>query len=95
VKELVATQTTVSQGLREEMIVGRKEGLDDLIAAFARRLHEENPNPERIGCPKWAALTGVAADLGPLGSDSILDHVRECAACLDELRDLRKSGRRS
>jgi hypothetical protein len=95
VKELVATQTTVSQGLREEMIVGRKEGLDDLIAAFARRLHEENPNPERIGCPKWAALTRVAADPGPLGSDSILDHVRECAACLDELRDLRKSGRRS
>lgn len=94
-KELVATQTTVSQELREEMIVGRKEGLDDLIAAFGRRLHEENPNPERIGCPKRAALTRVAADLGPLGPDSILDHVRQCAACLDELRDLRKSGKRS
>jgi hypothetical protein len=27
--------------------VGRKEGLDDLITAFDRALHEDHPNPER------------------------------------------------
>ena len=75
--------------------MGRKEELDDLIAAFGCRVHEEHPNPERIGCPGRAALTRVATELEALGPDSILDHVRQCAACLDELRDLRRSSKRS
>jgi hypothetical protein len=75
--------------------VGRKEELDDLIAAFGRRVHEEHPNPERVGCPGKSALTRLARDPESLGLDSILDHVRQCAACLDELRDLRLSSKRS
>jgi hypothetical protein len=31
--------------------VGRKEELDELIAAFGRQVHEEHPNSERIGYP--------------------------------------------
>ena len=40
--------------------MGRKEELDDLIAAFGRRMQEEHPNPERVGCPRKPALTTLA-----------------------------------
>jgi hypothetical protein len=70
--------------------VGSKEEFDDLLAAFGRRVHEENPNPKRIGCPGRPALTRLAAEPETLGRNSILDHVQQCAACLDELRALRK-----
>jgi len=71
--------------------VGRKEELDDLITAFGRRMHEGHPNPERVGCPRKHALTTLATDPEAIGLDSIFDHVRQCAACLDELRALRQS----
>jgi len=74
--------------------VGRKEELDDLITAFGRRMHEGHPNPERVGCPRKHALTTLATDPEAIGLDSILDHVRQCAACLDELRTLRQSSKR-
>jgi hypothetical protein len=73
--------------------VGRKEELDGLIAAFGRRIHEEHPNPERVGCPGRAALTRLAMEPEALAPDSILGHVRHCAACLDDLRDLRMWGK--
>lgn len=66
--------------------MSRKEELDDLISAFGRRVHEEHPNTERVGCPGRPALAEAAATLC---SDSILEHVRNCAACLDELKELR------
>ncbi len=71
--------------------MGRKEELDDLIAAFARRVHEEHPNPERVGCPGRPVLTILASESATLCSNSILEHVRQCAACLDELKELRLS----
>ena len=74
--------------------MGRREELDALIAAFGRRVQEEHPNPERVGCPGRAALTRLATEPEALGPDSILDHLRQCAACLDELRELRTSIKR-
>lgn len=71
--------------------MGRKEELDDLIATFGRRVHEEHPNPERVGCPGPTALARLATEPATLGIDLSLNHVRQCAACLDELRDLRPS----
>jgi hypothetical protein len=75
--------------------VGRKEELDDLIAAFDRLVHAEHPNPQRVGCPGPTALASLAKDPGTLETEPILDHVRQCAACLDELRDLRRSSKLS
>jgi hypothetical protein len=75
--------------------VGRKEELDDLIAAFGRRVHEEHPNSERVGCPGRPALTMMAKESATLPSSSLLEHVRNCAACLDELKELRLAAKRS
>ncbi len=74
--------------------MSREEELDDLIAAFGRQVHEEHPNPERVGCPGRPALTGLAAQEEALAPGSIVDHVRQCAACLDELREIRMSMKR-
>jgi hypothetical protein len=70
--------------------VGRKEELEELIAAFGRRVHEEHTNPERVGCPERAALTRLAKEPGVFDADSLLDHILKCAACLDELKEVRK-----
>jgi hypothetical protein len=75
--------------------VSRKEELDDLIAVFGRQVREEHPNTERVGCPGRLALTTLAAATANLRSESILDHVRNCAACLDELKELRLATKRS
>jgi hypothetical protein len=58
-------------------------------------MHEEHPNAERVGCPGRAALTTLAGAAATLGPDSILEHVRNCAACLDELKELRLVTKRS
>lgn len=69
--------------------MSRKEKLDDLIAAFERMVHDNHPNPERVGCPGRSALTTLAKESATFRSDSILEHIRNCAACLDELKELR------
>ena len=75
--------------------MGRKEELDDLIAAFGRRVHEEHPNPERVGCPGRPALTTLVKESATHRSDCLLEHIRNCAACLDELKELRLAVKRS
>jgi hypothetical protein len=75
--------------------VGRQEELDDLIAAFGRIAHEDHLNPHRVGCPGRPALTTLARESATLRSDSILEHIRNCAACLDELKELRLAMKRS
>jgi hypothetical protein len=75
--------------------VGRKEEIDDLIKAFDRVVHEDYPNPERAGCPGRPALTALAKDSKPFGPDSLSEHIRHCAACLVELKELRLAMKRS
>ncbi len=77
--------------------MSRKEELDDLIAVFGRQVREEHPNTERAGCPGRPALTTLAAAnlRSESISESILDHVRNCAACLTELKELRRATQRS
>jgi hypothetical protein len=84
------SRPSVLKQSREGLIVSREEELNDLISAFGRRVHEEHRNVERVGCPGRPALTTLAEAAAPLCSDSILEHVRNCAACLDELKELRK-----
>ncbi len=92
VMRLVAIETKCHKNSIQGLILSRKDELDDLIAAFSHRLHEEHPNPERAGCPGLAALTRLATQPEEaLGASSILDHVRQCSPCLDELRGLRMS----
>jgi hypothetical protein len=65
----------------------------DLIAAFDRIVHEKRARPDRANCPGTSALESLAR-CETVESASILAHIRDCAACLDELKALRQSMKR-
>ncbi len=60
-----------------------KEGSADATAAPSLN---QSPGLELFDCILDVAVIGRANEI-----HSILDHIRDCASCLDELRDLRIS----
>jgi hypothetical protein len=70
-----------------------KDSEKELLDAFDRVLHEDFPNPQRIACPKREVLLKLVqqpADSTQLAH--LLAHIRQCAPCFDELKEL-KAGR--
>ena len=68
----------------------------ELLEAFERIIHEDFPNPQRIGCPGRDALLRLAEGSGHVQQTLLLAHIRQCAPCFDELKELRrKAGKRS
>jgi hypothetical protein len=68
----------------------------ELLDAFENVIHEDFPNPKRIGCPGYEALLKLAEESGPVQQTRLLAHIRQCAPCFDELKELRgKVGIRS
>jgi hypothetical protein len=63
----------------------------DLIDAFENLVHRDFPNPERVGCPGREVLAQLARLPSDIEPSHLLAHVRKCASCFDELKDLRKS----
>jgi hypothetical protein len=62
----------------------------ELLDAFDRVVHQDYPNPRRINCPGSSALEKLAAVPEAHCSSSTLAHIRQCAPCFDELRELRR-----
>ena len=68
----------------------------ELLEVFQRIIHEDFPNPQRIGCPGYEALLKLAEESGLVQQTGLLAHIRQCAPCFDELKELRgKVGIRS
>lgn len=61
----------------------------EIIDAFDEWVHENHPNPERIGCPGRLALAELVVADTKFDDESTLKHIGECAACLDDLTELR------
>jgi len=64
-------------------------GEAELIDAFYEWIHETHPNPQRIGCPGRLALAELVVADSKFDDEYTLKHIGECAACLDELTELR------
>ena len=62
----------------------------ELFDAFDRVVHQDYPNPQRVNCPGHFALLKLAAEPEAIHNASILVHIRQCAPCFDELRELRR-----
>jgi hypothetical protein len=63
---------------------------EELLEAFDRVVHQDHPNPHRIDCPSTSALQQLAGELAAAQSASVLAHIRQCAPCFDELKELRR-----
>jgi len=63
----------------------------DLIDPFETVVHRDFPNPRRVGCPGHDSLVALAACRADAESALVLDHIRQCAPCFDELKQLRKT----
>jgi hypothetical protein len=66
----------------------------DLTDAFERSLRRDFPNPERTGCPGRDALSRFVACPNAPELSLLLEHVRRCAPCFDELKRLRVKAER-
>lgn len=66
----------------------------ELMAAFETVLHRDFPNPHRIGCLGSECLVALAAGRKDGQSALALAHIGECAACFDELKQLRGANKR-
>ncbi len=65
----------------------------ELLDAFARVVHEDFPNPGRIACPGREVLLKLVRQPADAQLADLLAHVRQCAPCFDELKELRQKGR--
>jgi hypothetical protein len=62
----------------------------ELLDAFDRVVHEDFPNPQRIACPGREVLLKLAQQPADTQLSPLLAHVRQCAPCFDELKELRQ-----
>jgi hypothetical protein len=62
----------------------------DLIDAFESVVHKDFANPQRIGCPDHDSLVRLASGMGNPEFAPVLAHVRRCAPCFDDLKQLRR-----
>ena len=65
----------------------------ELLDAFDRVVHEDFPNPQRIACPGRDVLLKLAQRPADAQFAPLLAHIRQCAPCFDELKELRQKGR--
>jgi hypothetical protein len=65
----------------------------ELLDAFDRVVHEDFPNPQRIACPGREFLLKLAQQPADTQLAHLLAHIRRCAPCFDELKELRQKGR--
>jgi len=61
----------------------------ELLDAFDRVVHEDFPNPQHNGCPGRQVLLKLAQQPADRQLAHLLAHIRQCAPCFDELKDLR------
>jgi len=65
----------------------------ELLDAFNRVVHEDFPNPQRTACPGREVLLKLARRPADTQFAHLLAHIRQCAPCFDELKELRQKAR--
>jgi hypothetical protein len=63
----------------------------DLLDALDRVVHEDFPNPRRIACPGREVLLKLVQQPVDAQLADLLAHIRQCAPCFDELKELRRT----
>lgn len=66
----------------------------ELLDALDRVVHEEFPNPQRIGCSGREGPWKLAQRSADAQFAYLLAHIRQCAPCFDQLKGLRRTQHR-
>ena len=74
---------------RRDLPTDIEPGEEELIEAFDRWVHEKHPNPERVGCPGRLALAELVVTDTKFEDEYTLKHISQCAACVDDITELR------
>jgi hypothetical protein len=62
----------------------------ELLDAFEEVIHKDFPNSQRLDCPGRDVLLKLAQWPADAQLARSLAHIRECAPCFDELKELRQ-----
>jgi hypothetical protein len=65
-------------------------GEPELLEAFDRWIHTAHPNAERKGCPGKSVLMTLALAKEKFDDEYTLGHIGRCAACLDDLKQIKR-----
>lgn len=65
-------------------------GEAEILEAYSRWVHERYPNPKRFGCPERETLVALVLAKAKFEDEYTLDHIGLCAACLDEILQIKK-----
>lgn len=85
-KRKPARRKSILHGLPPDVAPGEAE----LIEGFYLWLKATHPNPRRIGCPGKLALAELVVAESKFDDAYTLKHIGECAACVDDLTELRR-----
>lgn len=86
----MSCESPKSSPRRRSLPADVEPGEAELIEAFDQWIHETHPNPERKGCPGRLALTELVVADTKFEDEYTLKHIGECAACLDDLTEIRR-----
>ena len=75
---------------RSDLPTDVEPGEPELLEAFDRWIHFVHPNPERKGCPRKSVLMALALSREKFEDDYTLTHIGHCAACLDDLKQIKR-----
>jgi len=69
---------------------GESKRRSDLGSILDFWIRETHPNPQRKGCPGRERLEALVRATTKLKDKYTLDHIGHCAACLDEMRAIKR-----
>jgi hypothetical protein len=69
-------------------------GEGEFLEVFFDWIHTVYPNKHRKGCPGRSALLALETVKGRFEDEYTLQHIGRCAACLDDLMEIRRGLRR-
>ena len=65
-------------------------GEEELIEAFDQWIHTAHSNHTREGCPHRSVLRSFVFGTNKTKDESVFDHIGHCAACLDDMQQIRR-----
>ena len=69
---------------------GKTEPQFELGSLLDIWVHQTHPNPERKGCPDRRRLDVVVRANTKIEDEYTLNHIGQCAACVDEMKEIKR-----